>query len=270
MRKVSNKNMKTKLIEPKDFKENRHPSNILFRSIELKNIYELTKSLKFKGPSLDLGCGDGYTVQILFDKRFDYGLDNAEVNNVYTAIKKKRYRKILIESAEKMSLPDESVNFVFSNSVLEHIKNIDAVLAETARVLKKGGNFVFSVPSCYFPEYLYLKKVLESLKLGFLGNQYTILRNKKLHHYHLLSHNRWMKKLMKNKLKIINFKYCVSKDTLQLWDKIAILVFMKKIISKNAEEQIYKKYKNLIMQCYHDDKSNNNRGACLLIHAEKI
>ena len=40
---------------------------------------------------------------------------------------------------------------VISNSVLEHIPQVDDVLAEIARVLQPGGRFIFCVPGDHFP-----------------------------------------------------------------------------------------------------------------------
>lgn len=41
---------------------------------------------------------------------------------------------------------DASFDWAFSNSVLEHIPDIDPVLAEVARLLRAGGKFIFNVP----------------------------------------------------------------------------------------------------------------------------
>jgi len=45
-----------------------------------------------------------------------------------------------------MPFEDASFQTVISNSVLEHIPDLDAVLLETARVLKPGGMFIFASP----------------------------------------------------------------------------------------------------------------------------
>lgn len=262
--------MRTKLIEPNDFKENRHPGNILFRSIELKNIYDITKSFDFKGPSLDLGCGDGYTAQILFDEKFDYGLDNGEVKNVYSAIKKKRYHKILIESAEKMSLPDNTLNFIFSNSVLEHIPDVDAVLNEISRVLKKNGLFLFTVPNDNFTKYLFFSNKFKNAKLTFLAKMYENKRNKMLNHYHLYSLKKWQTILLKHQLKILKHKFCVSKETLMFWDKIVLETYLRRIVDRNAIETNNVKYKKKIQEMYLNNNVKNNNGANLLILCRKI
>lgn len=78
--------MKTKPITLSDFKGHPHPASKLFRFIELQTIYERTKGKSFKGPSMDLGGGDGYLSSILFDKPFDYNVDNGEANDLHLSL----------------------------------------------------------------------------------------------------------------------------------------------------------------------------------------
>ena len=131
--------MKVMLVSLRDFKGHPHPSSKLFRVLELQAVYKNIKNHSFRGPSMDLGGGDGYLSTILFDKKFDFNVDKGEANDLHVAKRHHRYRKILVESAEKMSLKDSSLNFIFSNSVIEHIPNNEAVLKEVSRTLKKGG-----------------------------------------------------------------------------------------------------------------------------------
>src|SRR5690348_834569 len=105
--------MKTRLVTIEDFKGHPHPASKLFRLIELQTVFKNTKRYVFKQPSMDLGGGDGYLSSILFDDRFTYSVDNNEANDVKVAIKNKRYKKVLIESADHMSLRSNSLNFVF-------------------------------------------------------------------------------------------------------------------------------------------------------------
>ena len=56
------------------------------------------------------------------------------------------YERVHTGSAAAIPEPDASVDFVFSNSVLEHIGPIDEVLAEAARLLRPGGHFILTVP----------------------------------------------------------------------------------------------------------------------------
>jgi len=57
-----------------------------------------------------------------------------------------KYPLTVQSSGDKMPFEDASFQTVISNSVLEHIPDLDAVLLETARVLKPGGMFIFASP----------------------------------------------------------------------------------------------------------------------------
>lgn len=247
-----------------------HPSAVLFRAIEMRTIHESIKNIEFLHPSLDLGCGDGKIAELIFNEHFTYGVDNGEAKDVDEAIKNKRYDKIFLESAEKMSLPNESVNLVFSNCVIEHIPNNEAVLSEVSRILKKGGAFIFTVPSHNFPDYLYLTNKFASWGLGFLSVFYKYRRNKMLNQFHCYSISDWEHKLAKYGFKIIKHQYYVNNETLMLWDRIALEIFIKKIIWPNYDKEAMKKYRGLIKKAYDiDGKIIDEKGSALFIYCVK-
>ena len=246
-----------------------HPSAILFRAVELRVIYESISDMHFRGPSLDLGCGDGRIAELIFDKSFTYGMDNGEANDVDDAIKNERYEKVLLESAEKMSLPNDSINFVFSNCVIEHIPDNDAVLSEVGRILRKNGDFVFTVPSHNFPDYLYLTNKLASWGLGFLSHFYKYRRNKMLNQFHCYNINDWRKKLSRHGLHVVKYKYYMTQEALMLWDLMALKVFINKIITPNYEKKIFSKYSDLINKIAKLDSAADGLGAGLFIHCIK-
>ena len=246
-----------------------HPSSALFRSLELKTIYNNTTDIVFSHPSVDLGCGNGEIAKLLFDENFTFGVDNGEAKDVEEAINNKIYEKVYLESAEKMSIPDNSVNFVFSNCVIEHIPDNEAVLRETSRILRNGGAFVFTVPSNNFPNYLYLTNKLASWGLGFLSNFYKYRRNKMLNQFHCYNVSDWDKKLSKHGFKIIKHQYYVSKSVLMLWDKMALQVFFRKFFDKNSERKIFEKYKQQIEDAYKNDNVKDEVGAGLFIYCVK-
>lgn len=263
--------MKTKETSLDQFiKVYSHPSAVLFRAIEMRTIHESIKNIEFSHLSLDLGCGDGEIAELIFDEHFTYGVDNGEAKDVEEAVKSKRYNEIFLESAEKMSLPNESVNFVFSNCVIEHIPNNEAVLSETSRILKKGGMFVFTVPSHNFPDYLYLTNKLASYGLGFLSLSYKYRRNKMLNQFHCYSVLDWEKKLAKYGFRIEKYQYYMSKESLMLWDRMALEVFIRRIFDKNVEGKIFEKYKENIKKAYENDKAEDGKGAGLFISCVKI
>jgi|GEM_PF-1875569 len=52
----------------------------------------------------------------------------------------------IVGSAERLPFADESVDVLISNAVLEHVRDLPAVLAEMNRVLKPGGYVYIEIP----------------------------------------------------------------------------------------------------------------------------
>lgn len=247
-----------------------HPSIALFRAIELKTIHETCKNKIFLQPSLDLGCGDGKIAKMLFDDQFTYGIDNGEAKDVKEAVKDKIYGKVLLESAEKMSLLDNSVNFVFSNCVIEHIPGIENVLSEVSRILKSCGFFVFTTPSDKFSDYLYISNKLSSVGLGFLEKKYIKKRNAMLNHYNMHSREGWQEKLKEYRMEVVDHAYYISKDALMLWDKMALEIFLKNKLLKNQKMRVSMKYREAIKKAYESPNKQGEDGGAILIVARKI
>lgn len=51
-----------------------------------------------------------------------------------------------MEDLTRLTFPDESLDLIVSSDVLEHIADLEAAFAETARVLRPGGMHLFTVP----------------------------------------------------------------------------------------------------------------------------
>ena len=248
-----------------------HPSAHLFRAIELKTIYQKTKKLKFKSPSLDLGSGDGKIAKLLFSGKFTYGVDNGEAEDYQESIDNKIYKKVLVESAEKMSLPNASVEFVFSNSVIEHIPDNNAVLNEVSRILRRGGHFIFTCPSDQFRYNLFISTILNKVGLRFLSRWYIKKRNNLLNHYHLYSHIEWTKKLKKRRLKVVDYGYYITRDALLLWDKMALLRLALRLVgTKRADGILSYIFGKKVKEFYDQSIPHPTHGASLFIHAIKV
>lgn len=132
----------------------------LIRAVEA-SYYE---NLDLPKPILDMGCGDGLFATLVFDQPIDVGLDpwHAPIHEA-----KQRAAHTLLVEADGASapFPDGYFSSAFSNSVLEHIPYIEAVLAELARVLIPGAPFHFCVPN---------ERYLSELSLArLLGKGYT-------------------------------------------------------------------------------------------------
>lgn len=245
-----------------------HPSIILFRGIELRAIYNCIKNINFSNPALDLGCGDGSIAALLFNEHFQYGIDNGEAKDVENAINKGIYQHILLESAEKISLHSSCVNFVFSNCVIEHIPDNNAVLSEVSRILKPGGAFVFTVPSDKFPDYLYLTNKFASLGLSFLSKFYKYRRNKMLNQFHCYSIKDWEGKLSNFGFEIVTYKYYMPKESLMLWDSMALKIFALKLLHLDFSKKILNRNHSKILNSINDQEIGED-GAALCIYCVK-
>jgi SAM-dependent methyltransferase len=146
------------------------------------------------GPVLDVGCGDGHFVTVALDRPVDVGLDPWAAP-LREAASHGGYRLLVLADGAHTPFPDAYFGSAFSNSVLEHIPHIDAVLAETARVLKPGAPFVFCVPNQRFLAALSISNFLDRVGLRPLGNRYRAFFNHIARHSHCDSPEIWQQRL---------------------------------------------------------------------------
>jgi SAM-dependent methyltransferase len=109
------------------------------------------------GTGLDLGCGDGKLMRILLDAAgHRASLVGVDIDPLETrdALAAGVYQRVHTVPGNQVPEPDAAFDFVFSNSVLEHIDELEPVIAEMARMLRPGGAFVFTVPSDGFHDCL--------------------------------------------------------------------------------------------------------------------
>lgn len=127
-------------------------------------------------PFADLGCGDGSFGSVLFGS-VDYGIDN-DPAALKAAEGRGIYGKLIRDTS---GLPTGSLRSVYSNSVLEHVKELDMLIAEVARVLADDGVFVFTVP---------VKRYAEDLDRYF-GAWYSTLLNRISYHRNMFEPDGW-------------------------------------------------------------------------------
>ncbi|MCL4248641.1 MAG: methyltransferase domain-containing protein [Anaerolineae bacterium] len=151
----------------------------VFRAHELHNVEPFIDRLA--DPILDLGCGDGLIVKLLFQRKLEYGMDLSE-KAIQRAKQSGYYQTVFHGDAHHMPLEDNSLGGVFSNCVLEHISDMPGQIAEVSRVLRPGGVFV---ATCLTPQYYDLNPVFHSLDNS--GSQWLRQRmieaENKLHHH---------------------------------------------------------------------------------------
>lgn len=98
----------------------------------------------FAEPVLDLGCGDSLFGQMAGFPKKGFGVDY-DAASLAAAKVLGSPLELIQADAGKMPLENGSVAVCLSNSVLEHLPDLDQCFAEVARVLKPGGLFIFSM-----------------------------------------------------------------------------------------------------------------------------
>ena len=102
--------------------------------------YIKTKNGKF----LEVGCGNCD----LLNEFYKIGLDVIGTDLLETAGREYDHIKVYKNNIEKENrpFPDESINCIFSKSLVEHIYNPQIFFKESYRVLKKGGILINLTP----------------------------------------------------------------------------------------------------------------------------
>ena len=181
-------------IRPKDFLWLQLRDLPYFRAVLRAVESRFYQGIELSRPVLDLGCGDGHFVTITFDKQIDFGID-PWTGPVKQAVQRGGYRLVIQGSGDEIPVPAGTFASVMSNSVLEHIPELDPVLAEVARVIQPGGLFVFCVPNHNFLDNLSVSTFFDRIGLHFLGNAYRAFFNRISRHYHCDSPQVWEERL---------------------------------------------------------------------------
>jgi SAM-dependent methyltransferase len=162
----------------------------LLRAVE-SSFYQ---GLSLPSPVYDLGCGDGHFASLTFGHKIDVGLDPWH-GPIHEARRHGAYLALVEADAAYAPLPGRHFASAFSNSVLEHIPEVDAVLAETARLLKPGAPFVFCVPNHNFLGSLSVARFLDHVGLHSLAGAYRRFFNRISRHHHCDDPEAWANRL---------------------------------------------------------------------------
>ncbi len=169
----------------------------MLRAVE-SGFYE---NRQLPSPTLDVGCGDGHFASVTFDRKLDAGLDLGRPL-ILEAASRGAYRSLIQGDAGKMPFPNSYFASGISNSVLEHIPELDAVLHEISRVLKPEAYFYFCVPNHRFNLSLSGKLFLEKIGFRKLAKTYEGFYDTIARHIHLDSPEVWQRRLESHGLEL--------------------------------------------------------------------
>ncbi len=179
----------------------------LLRAVESR----FYRAVAIAGPILDLGCGDGHFAQMIFDEPLAAGVDPW-----WGPLQKARRAGAYYLNVQALgdALPFASGAFasVISNSVLEHIDEVQPVLAEANRVLRPGGRLIITMPSHLFTENLAGARWLS--RVG-LGEPYRRFFNRISRHAHTDPPQLWAARLAEAGFQVRRWQYYFSPGALR-------------------------------------------------------
>lgn len=211
-----------------------NPATLLWRTIELTAAGRVVRAIRLGKPILDLGCAEGVITSVMFrNEAAIIGIDPW-----YEALKQASLRSrvgVRIQ-ADGCALPfrSASVSAVFSNSVIEHIADVDAVVNEVRRVLVRDGVFVFTVPVAQLSEEYFPAWLLARTPIRTLGVWYAHLRNTLLEHHNLLSRSSWERTLAKSGLTLDIFEPYLDSPCTRVWDILAAMGWALRVFQRHA------------------------------------
>jgi len=203
------------------------PATLFWRLFEIE---ALVRKVRMRGRILDLGCGDGRVSSTVFPCAKDswngdsdnslIGID-PDVEDSAIARESGIYEKVHTCSAATIPEKDGSFDFCFANSVIEHIPDIDEVLAEVGRVLKPKGMFIFTAPSTGFDRLMKTSRFwAEKFSRGNL-EEYSRMIDARLAHYHYYDHNKAEAMLKNVGLEIVQEEYYFPESAVRMWESIS-------------------------------------------------
>lgn len=225
----------------------------LFRAVEAEAI----AGYSLKEPILDVGCGDGIFSEILLGKgKLIIGVDLDEIA-LKEARKRKVYKKLIKCNAKNLPFSSDSFASVLANSSLEHIENLEPVLKEIYRVLKKRGVFILSAPS---------EKRAGYFIFGERENRF-------FKHLNCWSGETWSSILKEIGFKQVLYQYAGSPQTCRIGDFLLPLglmgFFERKIFGHYLSWRRYFAPIGFLLLRRIEDKIRKENGAIIVVKAEK-
>jgi len=191
------------------------PATAFLRAIEID---ALARADIPDGLGLDLGCGDGILTEILFNRLKTkprlIGIDPDPLETK-AASRYDFYEQILTVGADSIPVEDETFDYAISNSVLEHIPDLDPVIAELGRVLKPNGQFFFTVPGPQFRENM------SGSILGTDRTRYLAEMDRRLAHFNYFSPQEWSAICEQHGLEVTSVSGYLGKAATQRWETLS-------------------------------------------------
>lgn len=189
------------------------PATALWRAIEVAQVLRLGLG---SGRGLDLGCGDGALMDLvlsfLSERPAMVGLD-PEPAEIGVAASRGVYQATVVGTGSALPFESGAFDLVFSNSVLEHLADLDATIAECARVLRPGGRLVATVPQPAF------RTMLRGALLPWADREAALARvDARLGHVNYLDAKEWQALLARHGLPLTVHRAYLDQRQVRRWE----------------------------------------------------
>lgn len=199
---------------------------------------EILSREQFPGPVLDIGCGEGMFAHVLFDGQVDVGID-PNTRELERAREYGAYKELICCLGDAIPKESCSFNTILSNSVLEHILEIEPVIVEAHRLLAPGGRFYATVPTHLFDRFSVGFQVLSGLGLESLALSYCRFFNGFWRHYHFHTPENWEALFKKCGFEVEATQQYCSKSVGLLDDALAPLALCSFIAKKTLNRWFF-------------------------------
>lgn len=190
------------------------PPVALWRAIEAKAL----STTDFPAPMLDFGCGDGMFTEAVFGRQAGiHGCDIAKGEMPAAKTSGVYFQGVQFADGHALPYRNGAFGSVYSNSVIEHIPDPQNVLPELARVLRKDGRLVLTVPSDQFRSLL---DGVVNAPSKDAGENYAKGVDKLLAHHHYHSPDEWRALLAGVDVELVEARYYIAPEAEQQWDRM--------------------------------------------------
>ena len=132
---------------PSELAAERGEPSYVWRSGQERRLQMVVQWAKLQAARLlDHGCGEGIYARE-FRRRFTPHVDAIDIEAERVAIAKEEIPHAVVGALEQLPYRDSSFDLVFSNEVIEHVKDDRAAAAEMVRVTRPGGRIVIFCPN---------------------------------------------------------------------------------------------------------------------------
>ena len=181
------------------------PSQAFWRYLELQAL----KELQYERPILEIGCGDGQFSSMLF-REIDDAIDlNPRAVERCRMLVGGPYRRVRCLDARQLQFFEGGYGTIYANCVMEHIPDIEGVLAGCYRGLRPGGKLVMTVPLGTMDDHLL-----------FRWRWYARVRQQQLVHVNLLNERGWRDLLLNIGFASVESRPYLSGEACRFWDRL--------------------------------------------------